>query len=294
MNRLLTVFMLAAPISVAAQSPGLSPQDRFWNAAIAGDTVALAKALTDGANVDSLDTRTARNGRRALNWAALNNRADAIRWLLAHGATIEATNLTGFTALHHAAEAGAVDATRVLLEAGADPKHTNYDGVTPLARARADGNLDVAELLEAAERKARPTVRQQLDAVYAENTAAFLRGDAAAIMRLRAPDFHAITPDGVRHERPEMEMVAQGVIHAVKKWNAITFTIDSLQVSGDTAFAIVSQHTDRMALRSDNQVHHLETWVTQRETWIRSAQGWLLWRVDQLRNQKRLVDGQPE
>ena len=149
MNLLLTVFILA-------QSPGLSPQDRFWNAAIAGDTVALAAALKAGANVDSLDVRTARNGRRALNWAALHNRADAIRWLLAHGATIEATNLTGFTALHHAAEAGAVDATRVLLAAGADPKHTNLDGVTPLARARQEGFIEVAELLEAAERGIRP------------------------------------------------------------------------------------------------------------------------------------------
>jgi ankyrin repeat protein len=156
MKRLLTVLILAGTIPAAAQSPNPSPQDRFWNAAIAGDTIALAKALEDGASVDALDTRTARNGRRALNWAAINNRVDAIRWLLAHGAPIEAVNLTGFTALHHAAEYGSVDATRVLLAAGADAKHTNYDGVTPLARARQEGHVDVAELLEAAERGVRP------------------------------------------------------------------------------------------------------------------------------------------
>ena len=123
---------------------------------MAGDTAALAVALKDGASIDSLDVRTARNGRRALNWAAINNRADAIRWLLAHGAPIEATNLTGFTALHHAAEAGSVDATRILLATGADPKHTNLEGVTPLARARLEGHVEVAELLEAAERGVRP------------------------------------------------------------------------------------------------------------------------------------------
>ena len=155
MKRLLTVLMLAAPLPAVAQSPNPSPQDRFWNAAIAGDTIALAKALEDGASVDALDTRTARNGRRALNWAAINNRVDAIRWLLAHGAPIEAVNLTGFTALHHAAEYGSVEATRVLLAAGANPKHTNYDGVTPLARARQEGHVEVAELLEAAERGVR-------------------------------------------------------------------------------------------------------------------------------------------
>ena len=60
-----------------------TPQTRFWDAAISGDTVALAAALRDGANIDSLDRRTARNGRRALNWAALHNRVDAIRFLAA-------------------------------------------------------------------------------------------------------------------------------------------------------------------------------------------------------------------
>jgi ankyrin repeat protein len=138
------------------QAPSPSPQARFWDASISGDTVALAAALKDGAKIDSLDVRRSPNGRRALNWAAINNRVDAIRWLLAHGAPIEATNHTGFTALHHAAEAGSVDATRVLLAAGADPKHTNLEGMTPLARARQEGFVEVAALLEAAERGIRP------------------------------------------------------------------------------------------------------------------------------------------
>jgi len=158
--RSLYILLLAAVITTAAQAqsplPLQTPQTRFWNAAIAGDTAALAAALKDGANIDSLDVRTARKGRRPLNWAAINNRADAIRWLLAHGASIEATNLTGFTALHHAAEAGSVDAARILLAAGADPKHTNLEGMTPLARARLEGHVEVAELLEAAERGVRP------------------------------------------------------------------------------------------------------------------------------------------
>ncbi len=149
---------LAVLLSVAIARPCASqtPQTRLWDASISGDTTILAAALKDGARIDSLDRRTSQNGRRALNWAAINNRPDAIRFLLAHGASIEATNLTGFTALHHAAEYGSVDAARVLLAAGADPKHTNLEGVTPLARARQEGHLDVAELLEAAERGVRP------------------------------------------------------------------------------------------------------------------------------------------
>ena len=136
-------------------------------------------------------------------------------------------------------------------------------------------------------------VRSELTRLYAENAKAFERGDVAAVMRLRAPDFHSLTPDGLRHDRGEMERSIEGFMKGVRKWNAQELTIDSLRVSGDTAFAIVNQHLDRMALRPDGQVHHVETWVTQRETWVRHGASWLMWRVDQLRNQRRLVDGKP-
>jgi ketosteroid isomerase-like protein len=136
-------------------------------------------------------------------------------------------------------------------------------------------------------------VRKELEAMYQQNTTAFERYDVAAIMNLRAPDFHTIAPDGAVRDRGAMAEYTVGLLNGIKKWNRLTFTIDSLRVSGDTAFAIVSQHLDRMALRPDNAVHHVETWVTQRETWIRSGGKWLLWRVDQLRDQRRLVDGQP-
>ena len=135
--------------------------------------------------------------------------------------------------------------------------------------------------------------RKELEAVYQQNTSAYERWDFAAIMALRTADFHSITPDGKIQDRAAMETYVQGILNGVKKWNRLTFTIDSLRVVGDTAFAIVSQHLDRMALRPDNAVHHVETWVTQRETWIRTGDKWLMWRVDQLRNQRRMIDGRP-
>jgi ankyrin repeat protein len=146
---------LGAVHIVQAQKPQ-DPQVRLWEAAISGDTMELAAALAAGAKVDSLDTRRSENGRRALNYAALNNRANAIRFLLTRDAAIEATNLTGFTALHHAAEAGSLEAARVLLAAGADPKHGNHQGQKPAERARQEGHTAVAELIEAAERGNRP------------------------------------------------------------------------------------------------------------------------------------------
>lgn len=136
-------------------------------------------------------------------------------------------------------------------------------------------------------------IRTELERLYEHNAAAFLRWDMSSVMALRAPDFHAVLPDGTVRDRATMEQYIQGVLNGIKKWNSISFTIDSLRVEGDTAFAIVTQHLDRMALRPDNQVHHVETWVTQREAWIRFGSRWLMWRVDQLRNQRRIIDGKP-
>jgi ketosteroid isomerase-like protein len=135
--------------------------------------------------------------------------------------------------------------------------------------------------------------RKELEAWYQQNTAAYVKWDFKTIMALRTPDFHSIAPDGKINDRASMENYIQGILNGVKKWNRLSFALDSIRVSGDTAFAIVSQHIDRMALRPDNAVHHVETWVTQREAWIRTGGKWLMWRVDQLRDQRRMVDGRP-
>jgi len=148
-----------------------------------------------------------------------------------------------------------------------------------------------ARALQARSNPGTVQVRKELEAAYRQNANAFERYDLKAIMALRAADFHTATPDGVVRDRAAMAEYTEGFLHGIKKWNRLTFTIDSLRVVGDTAIAIVSQHLDRMALRPDNAVHHVETWVTQRESWVRTRGRWLLWRVDQLRDQRRLIDG---
>lgn len=136
-------------------------------------------------------------------------------------------------------------------------------------------------------------VRAELEQRYRENIQAFERLDVEAVMRLRAPDFHTVAPDGQRQDRAAYANRTQGFMNGIRTWNSQSITIDSLHVVGDTAIATVTQHLDRMALRPDNQVHHVETWVVQRETWLRRRGTWLLWRVDRVRNQRRLVDGKP-
>lgn len=136
-------------------------------------------------------------------------------------------------------------------------------------------------------------VRRELQQWYDENRRAFLAKDLAAIMALRTEDFHAVTPDGVVHDRAAMEQRTLGLLNGIDRWISQDFELDSLKVTGDLAQAVVRQHIDRMALRNDGQVHHVETWVTQRETWRRTSEGWKLYRVDGLRDQRRLIDGPP-
>jgi hypothetical protein len=82
-----------------------------------------------------------------------------------------------------------------------------------------------------------------------------------------------------------------GLLNGIERWNSLTFQIDSLEIFGDEARAIVRQHLDRIALRPDGKLHRVETWATQREFWLRSPSGWKLRRVDSVRDQRRLIDG---
>jgi ankyrin repeat protein len=164
-SRLLVVLLLAFvpllgnPVPAPAQA-GSDAQARLWDGAIAGDTAGIAKALADGARIDSLDVRRNPNGRRALNWAALNDRVPAIRLLLARGAGIHLANLTGFTPLHHAAEAGATDAAMALLAAGADPTWPNDAGQTPGEVAAAKGHGELADALGVAASGIKPAPKK--------------------------------------------------------------------------------------------------------------------------------------
>lgn len=137
-------------------------------------------------------------------------------------------------------------------------------------------------------------VRGEIERWYDENTRAFGAKDVDAIMELRTEDFHTVTPDGREQDRAAMEQRTIGLLNGIERWISLSFDIDSLEVSGDLAQAVVRQHLVRMALRPDGRVHHVETWATQRETWRKTPDGWKLYRVDGVRDQRRLVDGQPD
>lgn len=122
-------------------------QAKLWEASRTGNLSALREALTAGADVNALDTRKSRTGRRPLNWAASRGHTDIIRELLRYGADINRTNLTGFTPLHHAVENNRIEAVTVLLASGADVHKVNKKGVLPSQTAEQLGHTKVLQLL---------------------------------------------------------------------------------------------------------------------------------------------------
>jgi ankyrin repeat protein len=119
----------------------------LWRAAETGDVAGVKAALTAGADIEGIDFSENKNGRRALNYAALNNQSAVIDVLLAAGANLESQNRTRFTPLHHAAEAGAIDAIKTLLKHGADKRAKMYRGGIPQQIAEFKGHRDAALLL---------------------------------------------------------------------------------------------------------------------------------------------------
>ncbi|HEX8238231.1 MAG TPA: nuclear transport factor 2 family protein [Allosphingosinicella sp.] len=137
------------------------------------------------------------------------------------------------------------------------------------------------------------SVRQALERAYERNRQALLARDAAAVLALRTADFQVVTPDGTVHAAQEMADFTRNLLANVERWEALSFDVDGIARKGNEAAAEVRQHSIRLMRRPEGKVQRVENWVTQRETWVSTAQGWKLRRVDDIRDQRVLIDGVP-
>lgn len=144
----------------------------------------------------------------------------------------------------------------------------------------------------AAEAAALATVRQELEQAYERNRQALLARDLAGVLALRTSDFHVVTPDGATHDAREMADFSRNLLENVVSWEALSFDILSIEDHGDEIGADIRQHSNRM-MRRDDAIRRVENWVTQRETWVRTPEGLRLRRVDNIRDQRVLIDGIP-
>lgn len=78
---------------------------------------------------------TDREGRTPLHYAALEDRVESVRELLANGSDPNEQDRGGLSPLHLAAQQGAVGAAEVLVHAGANVNSADRFGNTPLHKA---------------------------------------------------------------------------------------------------------------------------------------------------------------
>jgi hypothetical protein len=135
-------------------------------------------------------------------------------------------------------------------------------------------------------------VQKELEAQYRKLAEAHDKKDLAAILALKTADFHAIFPDGRVGDSKTMEDYSRQFLESNKPPYNIRNTIQKLTVSENKLIAIAEVLQEASRYRElAGQRRKVDTSVVQRETWSKTAKGWKLKCVDNVRDQKRLVDG---
>ena len=105
--------------------------------------------------------------------------------------------------------------------------------------------------------KSKP-VRKAIGEWYARNVEAFNAKNVAAIMALRADDFHTVTPDGRANTRADMEARTRQFLNRIDHFISQDNEIGTIEVNGDLASAYVTQRTVRMQRLPDGALHKVE------------------------------------
>ena len=137
-----------------------------------------------------------------------------------------------------------------------------------------------------------PEVRKELEAQYKRLAEAHDKGDLKAIVGLKTADFHAIFPDGRVGDSKLMEQYSKQFLESNQPPYNIRVTIQKLTVSENKLIAIAEVLQELTRYREEaGKRRKVETSVLQRETWAKTPEGWKLKSVDNVRDQKRFVDG---
>lgn len=135
-------------------------------------------------------------------------------------------------------------------------------------------------------------IKKELEVQYKKLAEAHDRKDLKAIAALKTSDFHAIFPDGNVGDVKTMEQYTKQFLEANQPPFNIRFTIQKLTVSANKLIAIaeVLQEASRFRDMAGKR-RKVETSVVQRETWAKTVEGWKLKYVDNVRDQKKFIDG---
>ncbi|EKX45469.1 hypothetical protein GUITHDRAFT_108733 [Guillardia theta CCMP2712] len=120
----------------------IDADELLWFGASQGDVALVRQAISEGANVNSIDP--SKNNQTALHCACdmMTGYLDVVEVLTAHGASVNAVNCFNTTPLHQAAFWAHKDVVVKLLELGADPVAKNDAEMTPLLNADAEWKVN--------------------------------------------------------------------------------------------------------------------------------------------------------
>jgi hypothetical protein len=134
--------------------------------------------------------------------------------------------------------------------------------------------------------------RREIQAQYDRLAEAFSREDLDAVLSFRTPDFRTIGPDGRHLDYAAMADYSRGWFELNHPPIDIRIAIQDIELRGrDEAVVTVLQEGSRRQ-PVEGTMRTVRHSVTQRETWVRTPAGWRVRMVDQVRDQKRWVDGE--
>ena len=137
--------------------------------------------------------------------------------------------------------------------------------------------------------KSKP-VRHALEERYTRIAEAQRNKDIDAMRALRTPDFTVDLPNGQRWDLEKSLNYSQAGFQQVQSNIRVSNTIESLDVHGDEAIAVVHQQWSRMQIKA-GKLRRVDTEAIQTETWVNTKDGWKLKHIGDVKSGAWYVDG---
>lgn len=130
--------------------------------------------------------------------------------------------------------------------------------------------------------------------MFAKRVRAVKNKDVEAQVAQISPDYSATQPNGQKLNYDQIISYIRRGAEQIVAVHDFNIAIESLTVRGNEAIVDARQQNfSRTQRLRDGKLHNVVTTVLQRETWVRTVAGWKLKSVDNLREQKFLIDGKP-
>lgn len=137
--------------------------------------------------------------------------------------------------------------------------------------------------------KSKP-VRQALEAQYAKIAEAQKKENIEALRATRTPDFTVDMPNGEKWDLETSLGYSKAGFEQVQSTEKLSNTIETLDVHGNEAVAVVHQLWSRMQMKA-GKPRHVETESIQTETWVNTSDGWKLKHIGDIQPGVWVIDG---